>query len=123
MTDTSPEYIDMCDCPEVQGRWKPKHGDWYWDKRFNRISLVGDGDLTEENIGVFDEFRSDFIHLPDQQAIQEWLGETTTLKAQVTLLYQFCFREHVDWKSHEQLWLAFFMDTVHGLTWKDGKWA
>lgn len=30
--DTSPEYVKMCDCPEIQSRWKPKVGDYMWRK-------------------------------------------------------------------------------------------
>ncbi len=26
--DNSEQYIKICDCPEVQGQWKPKIGDW-----------------------------------------------------------------------------------------------
>lgn len=30
--DTTPEYVKMCDCPEIQGGWKPKVGDYVWRK-------------------------------------------------------------------------------------------
>jgi len=30
--DTSAEYVKMCDCPEIQGQWKPSVGDYVWRK-------------------------------------------------------------------------------------------
>ena len=30
--DTSEHFIRMCDCPEIQGGWKPKVGDYVWRK-------------------------------------------------------------------------------------------
>jgi hypothetical protein len=30
--DTTPEYVKMAGCPEIQGGWKPKVGDYVWRK-------------------------------------------------------------------------------------------
>jgi hypothetical protein len=30
--DTSPEYVKMCDCPEIQDGWAPSVGDYVWRK-------------------------------------------------------------------------------------------
>ena len=119
MTDTSPEYIAMCDCPEVQG--KPP-------------TFIG-ADGTEYFAGTKNLLQwngRDLGFTPYQHHIQGWLYKLRHdqdfrwwLEYFHGLLYRDHFREnktltHI--ASMEQLWLAFYMHEAHGKTWDGREW-
>ena len=148
MTDTTPEYIAMCGCPEVQGRWNVTAFDLCYSRRDGVKLLMPEAiALALELDDSVERIRADHIYLPDQRAIQEWCLPSTCMQyysdliqdlyvwteRQKTLLIpnicgQSCSETNGTgalnrkYKSPEQLWLAYFMDTVHELTWKNGKW-
>ncbi len=96
--DTSEQYIDMCNCPEIQEQWRPTDGDWFtpkynigstdnWDN--SEWIRVDDGDMLKKGetycSGDFagfadtglEDFRSSMrdksmvIWLPTQSELQE----------------------------------------------------
>ena len=97
MTDTSHEYIAMCDCPEIQGAWEPKRGDYTMFK-INRL-----------------------IFLPDQRWYQEQLGWTpANFREETENGTTFFIDEPASW---EQLYCHIYMNVVHNKRWEAGKWV
>ena len=91
--DTSKQYIKMCDCPEIQGHWKPSEGDnfsfinepkiikdyeiWALEKR--ELSDIEEWNKIIKTMGNhfvdhFIEARDCFVWLPRQDQIQEMMG-------------------------------------------------
>ena len=43
------EYIKECDCPEIQELWKPKMGDFYFNRAYTaKIDIMGSDYIDEE---------------------------------------------------------------------------
>jgi len=148
--DTSKEYIEMCDCSEIQGQ-KPillsvdglkcyDLGSYYaYEAMKGWVTMVTDGTL----MGI--EKR---VWLPRQDQLQEMvegepyetmmygnikINETKDFISLLPNILLFAY----DWdyggdnitltykqpfQSMEQLWLAFYMHEKHGKAWIDGKW-
>lgn len=137
--DTSEEYVRMCDCPEIQGRWKSEQGDYcFFRDRFFRamhITAINDGKgwallPRDANYGW----------LPRQDQIQEMMG-IDSVSTFETAVYEMFFESdnHAhynatpEWRTldydsserfatPEQLWLAFYMYEKHGKVWDGDKW-
>lgn len=92
--DTSKQYIKMCDCPEIQGQWKPSEGDnfsfinepkiikdyeiWALEKR--ELSDIEEWNKIIKTMGNhfvdhFIEARDCFVWLPRQDKIQAMCRE------------------------------------------------
>jgi len=127
--DCSPEYIKMCDCPEIQGKAKWLISDWTANEEDDEwlsspICLV---------MPRFIKFSYDgCVWLPRQDQLQEmvligkddapcsrtikfvaWLSVFDEELAKVCLLYG----------SMEQLWLAFVMKQLYNKAWSNGEWV
>lgn len=111
--DTSEEYIKMADCEEIQGQWKSKDGDVFFDedlyKSAKKLKHKIKFDLSHKALGVvakgnficdhcneetdlypFDKFypQDDVTWLPRQDQIQE-------------MMIDFAMDESIyDWKCH-----------------------
>jgi len=139
-------YIKMCDCPEVQRKWKPAVGDHLFDNgKGNVWSSSGTVVISWEyggdfRTGIFEELRTKrrsknkFIWLPRQDRLQEMYWEFIQNRSQCpeddkiyALLHD--FDEYIDWghgkicTSMEQLWLAFYMKEKHNKQWAGEKWV
>jgi len=144
--DTSEVYIKMCSCPEIQDNWKPRDGDYYYWSVEDKV-LIAYTEQRSDYIVKHPE-QWDFlggkrvIWLPRQDQIQAMFDTEGYLALLGNLEY---WMDDVDNQavpgreiptgdkdgtvyivdgcdSFEQLWLAFYMDKVHGLIWTDGKW-
>ncbi len=112
------QYIKMCDCPEIQGKWEPKVGDYVWRKytifgeELDR-TVWPDEKMTEVVIlhfkssveGYFqavnaegderifhsekDIHKSTSIFLPTQAQLQEMCGERDWLRGPGLFLQMF----------------------------------
>ncbi|KKN22239.1 hypothetical protein LCGC14_0917400 [marine sediment metagenome] len=113
--DVSPEYIKMCDCPEIQKR----RGAWSaHDYEYLDIHIPYDTPLVDGmKVG-------EAIWLPRQDQLQamvdaDWTGEL------LRRFYNWCkdygFTTKVR-KSMEQLWLAFVMKELHNKAWGRDGW-
>ena len=92
--DISKEYINQCDCPEIQEQWKPSEGDnfsfinepkiikdyeiWALEKR--ELSDIEEWNEIIKTMGThfvdhFIEARDCFVWLPRQEQIQEMIRE------------------------------------------------
>jgi len=126
--DTSKEYIKMSDKSPLRDLWIVKEGDWYFDKRFNRVSIVTNQDLTSENRGVFIEFKREFVPLYRQDQLQEMVlkGWSATEKIGRFNEWQLNTRdlpENITKYSMEQFWLAFVMKEKYGKIWNGNDWV
>ena len=138
--DTSPEYVRMCDCEEIQGAWKVAEGDWCCvraDPEFELDEVVVLGyanwdpchtqQSEEEGIRHFKQRR---VFLPRQDQLQEMKGkpeQVTWLEVGVWFGHWCCARYNDNggmggW-SMEQLWLAYVMHKKHNKHWNGEKWA
>lgn len=111
--DTSETYIKMCDCPEIQGEWKPIEGDLYFFHGAKTFSIYSG--MCIDFIATTD------IWLPRQDEIQEMIRGRY---GWIWPLHKFekfdPDLEHID--SMEQLWLAFYMYEKHKKIWDGEKW-
>ncbi len=151
--DTSEQYIKMCDCPEIQGQWKPSEGDNF--SFINEPKIIKDyeiwalekrelSDIKEWNeiiktmgnhfVDHFIEARDCFVWLLRQDQIQEMMG-WHMIKA-MSFFSDFFQEEMIEqvgignqpkknpkFNSMEQLWLAFYMCEKHKKTWNGKKWV
>jgi hypothetical protein len=122
--DTSKEYIEMCDCPEIQGRWH---------------ELLSTGDETDVGIVCgFEEYYSDddtwelkiddsyfksknLIWLPRQDQLQDMVDSKQSI-----FFYNnkaFTLKENFEGRSYEQLWLQIVMYEKYGKKWDDNDWV
>ncbi|GAG87874.1 unnamed protein product [marine sediment metagenome] len=129
--DTSKEYINMCDCPEIQEK---------------KVAIRNKDNFVQVEIGK----RVYYVWLPRQDDIQEILSEklfaglfvldNTDIGARLSYMTG-RFKDFVHTKcekmipleknrarieylftSMEQLWLAFYMYEKHRKTWDGEKW-
>ena len=120
--DTSKQYIEMCDCPEIQGQ-------------VNLIPLMLTGAPTDNNgiaLGVRNLDIIGGVWLPHQDQLQEMITADLygwkRINAKDRLEFFYCFVNDITprWllieTSMEQLWLAFVMKEKHDKVW-DGKWV
>jgi len=141
--DTSEQYVKMCDCEEVQGRWEPKKGDYYFPRgdwwhldmeREDEVDILTSSPWENRMIPVQyhhpatkNRFRttehgtiecSAHTLLPRQDQIQEWInGSPSDL---IGRLWIWCRYRNA---TMEQLWLSFYMHEKHGKVWDGEKWV
>ena len=127
--DTSKEYVKMCDCPEVQGKWEPRNnarqrGDTYWVKPHDEGL---DGHLKEFAHNFVGLPWADYIFLPRQDQIMAMCFDKTW--GLQTILYRLKEFSTMDpgisitvSGTMEQLLLAFYMFTEHDKEWWGEKW-
>jgi len=131
--DCGNDYIKMCDCEEVQGGWELKEGDFVsWSKPFKCVEVFNIDDV--EAWSAY-KIRKDNGHwLPRQDQLQGMIGLSvrSTLCQFVQFVWDFLgasetlfvSNEYIkQFKSMEQLWLAFVMHELHGKWWDEGKWT
>jgi hypothetical protein len=66
-TDTSKEYIELVDCPEIQDAWEPKEGDWFALESIDGYDTWCCFDIQEGNI-VFMGTRSTIIPIVEKES-------------------------------------------------------
>ena len=148
--DTSKEYIRMARMAvEVQEKWVPQFGDWFFDEEIKKMAgklkkelgiaalphLSGiycyqEGTMNCECCGeefdllTFDKFypQSDVIWLIRQDQLQDMYRKSIPA---IILLHKFkewAYKEHEGLTSMEQLWLAFVMHEKYGKKWDGEDW-
>ena len=135
------EYIEMCDCPEIQNKWKPKMGDFFL-RKCDVLALRGYfieekeyGEIHRKSTGGIRWWTDGKIWLPRQDQLQDMVTryniEYFSMSAvhlhnhlechiRVNDSYLIYFQQFT---SMEQLWLAFVMKENFNKIWKDGKWT
>ncbi len=114
--DTSKQYIEMCDCSEIQGQ-------------VNLIPLMLTGAPTDNNgvvLGVRNLDIIGHVWLPRQDQLQEMapfdvkaVGQMAASLSAFVCVNDIAYCQQ--FTSMEQLWLAFVMKEKHDKVW-DGKW-
>ena len=111
--DISKQYIEMCDCPEIQGQ-------------VNLIPLMLTGAPTDNNGIVLGVRNLDIIGgvwLPRQDQLQEMVAQDGNLPVwKVEEWFHNWIPRGARPESFEQLWLAFVMKEKYDKVW-DGKWV
>ena len=126
--DTSKQYIEMCDCPEIQ---EPKraaglvHGDY-----ISPTQRLDQWDIVYDPSKAFRYGLLECIWLPRQDQLQEMV-DGDDLFMSICDFAAFveisCIRARGDFRlrdfhSMEQLWLAFVMKEKYNKVW-NGKWV
>lgn len=141
--DTSEQYIKMCDCLEIQEKWKPEEGDFYVPLGKDYLNGHGSIDVVSGVRAIREEKRIEYLTggiyerlawLPRQDQIQEILG-WHMIKA-MSFFSDFFQEEMIEqvgignqpkknpkFNSMEQLWLAFYMYEKHQKLWDGKKWV
>lgn len=131
--DISEAYIKMCDCPEIQGQWKPEEGDWNTSGSY--LGCVGDTVCETEGFDSYEdaikEMKNNYTWLPRQDQIQEMMGEDFPFIARYFASHvEDCMEPGQDGsvletpcESMEQFWLAFYMLEKHRKFWDGEKWG
>ena len=110
--DKTPKFTKMSDCPEIQGQWKPKWGDFVSD----------DGLIFPLSTVRID--KEDVIWLPRQDQLQEMVINFGHGHQNAGILFGLSlFSDEHDYNddSMEQLWLAYVMYEKYGKVWDDKK--
>ena len=120
--DTSETSIKMCDCPEIERQGFEKLGE---AKRYDDITRRFKFNWGKNNFFIGRTW------LPRQDQIQEMMDYG--LGAFVNDFHEFCEDDlgmysdsdckFHDYKSMEQLWLAFYMHEKHKKKWDGEKWV
>ena len=125
--DTSPEYIKMCDCPEIQGKWQYRRGDWHAFREGDEWMTCCD---TADNFIGF-EGSCGAVWLPRQDQLQEMVealcGTWEALLVELSSWHSPWGALHNEYassfKSFEQAWLAFVMHEKHNKHWNGEEWV
>jgi hypothetical protein len=132
--DTSPEYVKMCDCQEIQGVWDIGYGDWYADRTDRSIDLQCDWQFFSAR--AREKFRAENIWLPKQDQLQEmvdWKAMRLIIEwASLSNRFEWWadnpfsvttldYRDRVE--SLEQAWLRLVMHEKYGKHWTGEAWA
>ena len=141
--DTSPTFIKMSDCPEIQGlRYIPGKRDYFDDGDYyfwslDDPSIAGHGKHGKSGIKIDhddgwskDDFPSNSIWLPRQDQLQKMMGISDLWV--LTLRFEYFLRTEKTYNireypfgftSMEQLWLAFVMKEKYQKTWNGKEWV
>ena len=133
--DKTPRYIKMLEesTKEIQKGWKPKDGDCVWHPNEGAEHL-GDWEFPETFAIVIlsknedENWWRNMLWLPRQEDLQKMLmhKEMTEIALYVQLAnYKKCNSYYWQFKTMEQLWLAFVMRQIYGRVWDydgDTKW-
>ena len=128
--DKTKEYILMCEkAKEIQKLWKPQSGDFYDSRGNTEIK----GAKVLKNLTSFRQYhyekptRSIYQHqwLPTQSQLQEMVWEIDVFFMMGKLRGFFSFNESysVQFRTMEQLWLAFVMKEKYKKTWNGKEWV
>ena len=148
--DITKEYIKMCDCPEIQERWKPQIDDIVYIKNtihlWNQIEASNASSLSRANYfiaikkgghycilisnGLPNYLKKLVIWLPRQDQIQmimmkdykNTLDMLCDFYAVITVDQPTGFQRMFE-VSMEQLWLVFYMFKKHQKKWDGKKWV
>ena len=133
--DTSKQYIEMCDCPEIQGTRELVRGDFFAILK----TPINDGSLDVRIVGdrKLRLIAHRTVWLPRQDQLQEMLvspDRKFEVWNQLIGFDEWVFqlpeyqtvakvpRPLQQYASMEQLWLAFVMKEKHNKVW-NGKWV
>lgn len=127
--DTSKEYIEQCDCPEIQEKWKSEVGDKYC-----RVFKDAPGRLNDVRsyvatvpATVLKECKNfKYIWLPRQDQLQEMHemdGDRLDVHSYFNLFNKYQMNTVPPKNaSAEKLMLMFLMNELHNKEWRDGEW-
>ena len=125
--DTSPQYIRMCDCEEIQGR-KPQgmiNSVKHWWKGIYQYEIDSCGEVRYWDKGLK-------VWLPRQDQLQamaeQEMGQQGTPFFWLTVLRDFAEQVvelpgHYRPASMEQLWLSAVMSWLHQKRWDGKTWT
>ena len=123
--DTSKQYIEMCNCPEIQGDRDGNSQATEW-REGDYLCQPTIGGATNDK--VFTEYEwarepwfGTYLWLPRQDQLQEMLHKEFVLQL-IDLQDMVEEGRWHDVDSMEQLWLAFVMKEKHGKTWNGTEW-
>jgi len=122
--DRTAAYIKQCDCPEIQERWNPGLGDYYFVRaRTEPTSIV---DVYSGHRWALLPREVNYGWLPTQSQIQTLLQpielhELLDICAEPDGIMWRALHQYAE--SMEQLWLAFYMYEKHGKVWDDKQWV
>lgn len=132
MIDTSKEYIKMNSCPEIQGEWEPKVGDWYYVD--NEDELVEATICMNAMATKYERaYGSNMVWLPRQDQIQDMLQDFMWVVAKGPTA-DGAFIAFVDVPpgkvetrcyapTAEQALLQLVMLEIHGKKWNGSEWV
>lgn len=135
--DKSKEYVLMCRvAKEIQRLRKHSfvNGDYYDDNTLpsGLIYFIDPDDITNQDVNVFGTEKGEYVWLPRQDQLQEIILEDryNNLKSPRELLIEIAFEVtegfdiyYDEFKTFEQIWLAYFMYTKHNKVWSYNKWT
>jgi len=137
--DIPETYIKMCDCPEIQRQWNPQLGDIVFSRNKVKVVLGLTPHYLNDIIGFWQA-----IWLPRQDQLQEMVFPEDPFWRHIDEFHDFAFQRQtlgvmphycaikeadeqeryvMQFKSMEQLWLAFVMHELHGKKWDGEKWV
>lgn len=128
--DKSKQYIKMCDCDEIQGRWELKEGDMvYWPSDPSNIELFADEDVDAWTIDEIKKEHGGGVWLPRQDQLQDIINDDDyTPEDFLNIISVYCMHNNCDKYggeiagSMEQLWLSTFMHKKFNKKWNGNKW-
>jgi len=116
--DKTPKFIKMSDCPEIQGQWKPKWGDFVLD----------DGSIFPLSTVRID--KEDVIWIPRQDQLQDMIGnipwrlELVKTNKGDDYYFEFCFLTGFEYwvgSTPEQAIIQGIMQKKFNKVWDDKK--
>jgi len=140
--DISKEYIEMCrKATKIQEAWKPVRGDLVYISKDNEFNYCGW--FVKGKVLVYDEYNSisevikaDCIFIPRQDQLQDMILTDTayweandefvvdSLLDKLMFFTYGCTEEYYNqFKSAEQLWLAFVMKEKYKKVWNGSQWV
>jgi len=138
--DVSPEYVAMCDCPEIQGhRLEERHSDtgkWqegdFWTTRFDvdkgKVFIVYKPNDAWADEPHYLHHPIECIWLPRQDQLQMMYSNGNFgLQTLCCFIYDFATSQYGSGftinGSMEQLWLAFVMKSLYQKSWNGSGWV
>ncbi|MDD3050493.1 MAG: hypothetical protein PHR06_05040 [Candidatus Cloacimonetes bacterium] len=140
--DTSKRYISMCKkALEMQQYWKPQNGDYFYGRPYDideedvppGINIYFECEdeyycVIPRNYSIKEGFKgeSDAVFLPRLDNLYKMVLHDTPYE----LMERFCkwsakltITMQERYQTLEQLWMAFVMETNHGLLWSGKDWV
>jgi len=128
------EFIAMCDCPEIQGGWKPKICDTIYSKVTKKTFVISTT-VKYSTYGNIYKDREDLIYIPSIEDLIEMCEEftyhienlsqysyTSIYKYQMNIFKDKLHANNFKEKSYFKAMLFGYMYAKHNKIWKDGKW-
>lgn len=128
--DCTPEYVKMCDCPEIQGQ-RPRDLEGEYVSLRQEYAERWGGDMRANQAGDWLPHKDEwYIWAPMQHQLQEMViacGTWEDLLVEFSSWYSPWGVLHNEYassfKSFEQAWLAFVMAEKYGKTWNGEAWT